>query len=239
MKVGVVIPLYNEEMNVVPLVGKLLSALGHFDGEIVLVDDGSTDETGRLIDELADENDQVVAIHHLENSGYAQALKTGFKRGIDDMLDVICVMDGDMTHEAGDISRFLMEIERGADVVIGSRYVENGKMVDVPFRRVFISKAANFLFRLLLGLKVRDITSGYRAYRRKVLEKINIDSDSFHIHLEITAKSNNAGFKIREIPIVLKGRRFGASKFNLISTWWKYLTFVIKFRIRQMGKRKK
>ena len=123
--------------------------------------------------------------------------------------------------------------KEGADIVVGSRYVPKGGMKNVPPHRVFISKVANFLFRIILGLKVKDVSSGFRGYRREVLERIPILSDSFQIHVELTTKAARSGFIIREVPIMLENRRLGTSSFKLSRVALKYVKLVIKLRLKR------
>ncbi|UCE39234.1 MAG: glycosyltransferase [Thermoplasmata archaeon] len=233
MRLGIVIPSYNEEENVEELVKEILVALKSYDFELAFVNDGSKDKTGELVDRLARTHEKIEAIHHETNKGYAEALKTGFNNGISKGMDAILIMDSDLTHDPKDIPKFIKSFNEGADIVVGSRYVPGGGMTNVPPRRVFISKTANFMFRVILGLKVKDVSSGFRGYKREVLENIRIQSDSFQIHVELTTKAARSGYIIKEVPIMLENRRMGTSSFNLSKVAMKYVKLVIRLRLKR------
>jgi dolichol-phosphate mannosyltransferase len=238
MRLDIVIPSYNEEENVKKLTKRILDAMKSYDFELTFVNDGSKDKTMELVDELAKENENITAIHHPENKGYAEALKTGFDHGISGGFDAVLIMDSDQTHDPKDIPKFIQAFEEGADLVVGSRYVPGGGMTNVPVQRVFISKVANLLFRLILGLKVKDVSSGFRGYKREVLERIPILSDSFQIHVELTTKAARSGYNIKEIPIMLESRRRGTSSFKLSQVAMKYVKLVFRLRFSRKGSTK-
>lgn len=230
MRIGIIIPSYNEEENVGTLSEKILESMEQYDYQLTFVNDGSKDGTRDILDRLAGEHSEIEVIHHDVNRGYAGALKTGFSYGISGGFDAVLIMDSDMTHDPRDIPKVVQAFDQGADIVIGSRYVPGGGMVNVPPRRVVISRVANFLFRFILGLKVRDISSGFRGYKREVLENIPIQSDSFQIHVELTTKAIRAGYKVVEVPIVLDNRRLGQSSFKLSNVALKYVKLVVGLR---------
>jgi dolichol-phosphate mannosyltransferase len=151
MRLDIVIPSYNEEENVEKLAKRILDAMESYDFELTFVNDGSKDATKELVDNLAKEYESITAIHHPENKGYAEALRTGFNHGISGGFDAVLIMDSDQTHDPIDIPKFIDAFKEGADLVVGSRYVPGGGMTNVPVQRVFISKAANLLFRWFKG----------------------------------------------------------------------------------------
>lgn len=233
MKLGIVIPSYNEEENVEKLAEKILDVMKHYDFQIIFINDGSLDRTGEILDKLAEDHKEIVVIHHKINKGYAGAIKTGFDHCISEGLDTTLIMDSDLTHDPKDIPRFTEAFEKGADLVIGSRYLPGGGMINVPPRRVLISSLANFSFRLLLGLNVRDISSGFRGYRTEMLKKIPILSDSFQIHVELTTKAIRSGYVVVEIPITLYNRRLGVSNFKLQKVLIKYIKLVFRLMFQR------
>jgi len=140
-------------------------------------------------------------------------------------------MDADLTHDINMITNFIKEIKNGYDIVIGSRYVENGGMVNVPMWRIFVSKFAGSLFSFLFNMfDIKDKTSGYRAYS-SLVKKVDIKSTSFPAQMEILIKMKNSGAKIKEIPIILNWRKKGHSKFKIFSVMIEYLKMIIYLKI--------
>lgn len=213
MKVAIVLPAYNEAGNITPLVTELMSvaAASQIDLDVVVVDDGSTDGTR---DELAILREQVSALRvlgHSSNLGFSRALKTGLRVACGDGYDAVVSMDCDLSHRAADMPKLIAKIVSGADVVLGSRFMPGGGMVGVPTWRVAISRAGNALGRVVLRLPVTDFTTGYRAYRRHVLERLSLEEESFAIQLEAVVKACVAGFAVAEVPVTLGTRRHGKS----------------------------
>lgn len=227
--ISVVVPCYNEEENVEDVYKSLSSALGNAgkEYEILFVDDGSKDSTKQVLDKIRASDVRVVVVPHDVNKGLGKALETGFKNSSG---SVIVTTDADSTHDPSLIPKMAELVETGNDVVIGSRYVSGGKMLNVPFYRVMISKFAGFAIRLVFGMwKVKDTTSGYRAYSRMV-KKISVDSSGFQSEVEILYKMNRLGAKITEIPIVLEMRKKGNSKFRLFRIAKQYAKLVASLR---------
>ena len=169
-----------------------------------------------------------VATHDV-NRGFAQALRTGIATACFGAhpADAAVFMDADLSHRPSDMPVLVAALEQGADVAIGSRFVPGGGMVGVPTWRVAISRAGNTFGRLVLGLPIRDLTTGYRAVRRQVFERVTLVEDGFTIQLESVVKAYAAGFRIVEVPIVLSTRRHGVSHMfyspALFSRYWRLL----------------
>jgi dolichol-phosphate mannosyltransferase len=229
MKVVVVLPAYNEAGNITPLVHDLLRSGedAGLDLAVIVVDDGSSDTTAAELAALRGRVDRLNVITHSVNRGFAQALKTGIAAACDGGCDVAVFMDCDLSHRAADVPKLVAAIERGADVVLGSRFVPGGGMVGVPAWRVAVSKLGNSFGRLVLGMPVRDMTTGYRAMRRTVLEALTLTENNFTVQLEAIVKAFAAGFRIAEEPIILSTRRHGVSHMYyspaLFAGYWRLL----------------
>lgn len=229
MTVGVVLPAYNEAGNLGPLVRELNQVLASrpAGARIIIVNDGSTDSTADELRALAAEVPMVDVVTHPVNRGLAAALKTGIARACATNCDAAVFLDSDLSHRPSDMPKMLDAISNGADVVLGSRFVPGGGMQGVPMWRVMISRAGNTFGRLVLGVPFRDLTTGYRAVRRIVLEKIQLGEDGFTIQLESVIRAYAAGFRVVEVPIVLGTRLHGASSMNynaqLFRDYWRLL----------------
>lgn len=231
MKNILIIPLLNEEGNISLLIDKILKARDKRPFEIILINDGSSDSTGQIIDRLAKKYGFISSIHHPVNMGWGAVLKNGIKEAVDRKADVIMWIDGDLTHDPKYIPQFIDKIEEGADIVVGSRFIRGGGMVNVPKDRVFLSTISNFFFRHVLGIKTRDLTSGFRAHRAKTFEKIHIEEDTFMVNLELIIKASKMGFKVVEIPIFTYPRKEGSSsRTNFPKEIARYLSFILKNR---------
>lgn len=229
MTVGVVLPAYNEAGNLGPLVRELDQVLRAQPGggRIIIVNDGSTDTTADELRELAAAVPSLDVVTHPVNRGMASALKTGIARACEIGCDAAVFLDSDLSHRPSDMPAMLAAIERGADVVLGSRFVAGGGMLGVPLWRVLISRAGNAFGRVILGVPFRDLTTGYRAVRRPVLETIQLGEDGFTIQLESVIRAYAAGFRVVEVPIILGTRRHGESHMSysaqLFRDYWRLL----------------
>ncbi|MFQ5891324.1 MAG: glycosyltransferase [Candidatus Methanofastidiosia archaeon] len=233
MKTAIIIPMYNEEKNVFSLITRIEDALRKNDlnVDVFLINDGSTDSTLDEIRKVCEFYENIKVISYQKNKGFGKALRIGIENGIKKRYDVMLFMDGDETHDPLKIPNFLQEIRKGFDFVVGSRYVKGGGMEDVPFLRVFVSKVGNLFMRNLLKLPVKDVTTGYRAIRREIIEKLILEEDGFPIQLEEVVKARRLGCRFSEIPIKLKSRKRGTSKFNLsLKVILKYLLMTMKLR---------
>jgi dolichol-phosphate mannosyltransferase len=218
-KVGVVIPTYNERANLQQLTDRLLSVFDKsmIPGRIVIVDDNSTDGTGALADRLSHSHSNISVIHRPGKLGLGSAYKDGFKFLLNDPeVAVIMEMDGDLSHEPEYLPDLVGLVQEGFDVAVGSRYTVGGGIDKrwPPLRRL-ISKSANFMTTLLTGLKVKDTTSGFRAYESYALRSIDfakVRTNDYAFQIDMLFQCRNAGCEIAEAPIVFKERKHGSSK---------------------------
>ena len=212
----VIIPTYNERENLPLIVDRVHNALP--DVHILIVDDGSPDGTGQLADELAlADPDRVHVMHRTSKDGLGAAYLAGFAWGLSREYSVLVEMDADGSHAPEELHRLLDAVDGGADLAIGSRYVPGGAIRNWPRRRFALSKTANTYARVLLGVDVHDITAGYRAYRREVLEKIDlaaVDSKGYCFQIDLTWRAINNGFVVVEVPITFTERELGQSKMS-------------------------
>jgi dolichol-phosphate mannosyltransferase len=212
----VIIPTYNERENLPLIVGRVHKARP--DVHILVVDDGSPDGTGQLADEFAlADPDRVHVMHRTSKDGLGAAYLAGFAWGLGRGYSVLVEMDADGSHAPEQLGGLLEAIDGGADLAIGSRYVEGGSVRNWPWRRMALSKTANTYARVALGIGIHDITAGYRAYRREVLEKIDlgaVDSKGYCFQIEMTWRTISNGFGVVEIPITFSERELGVSKMS-------------------------
>ena len=229
LNVAVVLPAYNEEGNLTPLITALADAAAtdRIPLRMIVVDDGSTDGTAEELAALGLRIPALVVVPHDKNQGLARALKTGIAASRANGCDAAVFMDSDQSHRPRDLGRLVAALEAGADVALGSRFVPGGGMDGVPLWRVLISRAGNTFGRLVLGLPIRDLTTGYRAVRRSVLDRVTLGEDGFTIQLESVVKAIAAGFTVVEVPIVLGTRRHGVSHMHysaaLFRDYWRLL----------------
>jgi len=210
----VVVPTYNERDNLGPILTRLHAALPSVDA--LVVDDGSPDGTGELADKLAAGDDRVHVLHRTEKAGLGAAYIAGFRWGMARDYQVLVEMDADGSHAPEDLPR-LLDALTDADLVIGSRYVPGGRVVNWPRSREILSRGGNIYSKLALGVRINDITAGYRAYRRRVLEKLELDDVASHgycFQVDLTWRTVRAGFTIVEVPITFTEREIGTSKMS-------------------------
>lgn len=211
-RVLVVIPTYNESDNIQAIVARVLAATPQ--AHILVVDDSSPDGTGKLADALADEDDRVHVLHRTAKAGLGAAYIAGFDRGLADGYDVLVEMDADGSHAPEQLP-VLLDALADSDLVIGSRWVPGGTVVNWPKSREVLSRGANLYTRLALGIAVHDATGGYRAYRRDVLAGIDykaVDSQGYCFQVDLAWRAVQAGFRVREVPITFTERLHGESK---------------------------
>lgn len=212
----VIIPTYNERENLPLIVGRVRKALP--DVHILVVDDGSPDGTGALAEELsAAEPHRIHVMHRTAKDGLGAAYLAAFEWGLDRGYTVLVEMDADGSHAPEQLYRLLDAVDAGADVAIGSRYVDGGTVRNWPYRRLVLSRSANTYARLLLGVDIHDITAGYRAYRREVLEKLDlstVESKGYCFQVDLTWRAITNGFTVAEVPITFTERELGVSKMS-------------------------
>jgi dolichol-phosphate mannosyltransferase len=211
--VWVVIPTYDEAETIESMVG---AVLGHLPegGGILVVDDASPDGTGRIADRLASEHPEVEVLHRAAKRGLGPAYRAGFRDVLGRGAQRVVQMDADFSHDPADVPR-LVEATRNADVAVGSRYAPGGRILDWGPRRKAISRWGSAYARAVLGLRVRDMTSGFKCWRRTALEGIDLDtvgSEGYAFQVEMTFRAVRAGFDVVEVPITFRDRRVGQSK---------------------------
>jgi glycosyltransferase involved in cell wall biosynthesis len=216
LQVAVIIPTYNERENIAQLVFQLLALPTRV--AVIVVDDDSPDGTGDIVDHLAAESPgRVQAIHRAGKLGLGTAYIAGFKRALADGADLICTMDADFSHNPRYVPAMVNRIGQGYDLVIGSRYVRGGGTSGCTSDRILLSWGANALARIVLGLKARDTTAGFRCYRREVLATIGLDeikASGYSFLIEMLYRVGQRGYRVGEVPIVFENRRLGSSKIS-------------------------
>lgn len=213
-RVVIVIPTYDEAANLAWIVGRLRRAQPGVD--VLVVDDNSPDGTGDIADGLAAEDPQVHVLHRTAKGGLGAAYVAGFGWALRAGYDVIGEMDADGSHQPEQLHR-LLDALHAADLVIGSRWVPGGSVVNWPRRREALSRGGNLYVRLLLGIDVRDATAGYRVFRRAALEKIDlasVRSTGYVFQTDLVTRCLRAGLVVREVPIEFVERVRGASKMS-------------------------
>ena len=212
-KAVVCLPTYNERENLEPM----LRALGDKDVRVLVIDDNSPDGTGELADRLAAELGYVDVLHRENKEGLGPAYLAGFRRALTSDAELILEMDCDFSHDPDYVPRLIAAVEDGADLALGSRYVPGGGVRNWGLLRRFISAGGSFYARIILGVKVRDLTGGFKCYRRAVLETIDldaVDSKGYAFQIETTYRTLRAGFKVVEVPITFADREVGGSKMS-------------------------
>jgi dolichol-phosphate mannosyltransferase len=210
-----VLPTYNEAENVEPFVAAARAKLPT-SAQILIVDDNSPDGTGKRADELAERHGNVSVLHRRQKEGIGPAYVAGFRRALAGGAGLIVEMDCDFSHDPAYLPRML-EASQRADLVLGSRYVAGGGVSDWGPLRQVISRGGSAYARLLLGVEVRDLTGGFKCFRREVLEAIDLDSiqaRGYAFQVEMTYRAIRQGFTVVEVPIVFRDRRVGASKMD-------------------------
>ena len=213
-KALVIVPTYDERDNVTPIAQAVLKELPN--SEVLFVDDNSPDGTGAIIDELAASNPRIHTLHREGKQGLGRAYIAGFKWALERDYNYIFEMDADFSHDPGSLPLFLAAA-READLVLGSRYLNGIRIINWPLSRLILSKSASLYVRAITGMPFTDPTGGFKCFRRKVLQRINLDkikSNGYSFQIEMTHTAWRLGFAIREVPIIFEDRRSGHSKMN-------------------------
>ena len=212
-KATVCLPTYNERENLEPM----LRALAPLGVNVLVVDDNSPDGTGEIADRLAAELGFVSVLHRARKAGLGPAYIAGFRRALADGAEYVLEMDCDFSHDPADVPRLIAACEEGADLALGSRYVPGGGTGNWGLGRRFVSEGGSWYARLLLGVRIRDLTGGFKCYRRAVLERIDLDaigSRGYAFQIETTYRTLRAGFTVVEVPIQFVDRTAGHSKMS-------------------------
>ena len=213
-RVLVVIPTYNERDNVEAIAERVTASVA--EANVLIVDDHSPDGTGKIADEIAAADPRVHVLHRTAKAGLGGAYVAGFGWGLERGFDVLVEMDADGSHAPEQLSR-LLDALRDADLVIGSRWVPGGKVVNWPKSRELLSRGGNLYTRIALGIDLRDATGGYRAYRRAVLEEIDyrsVVSEGYCFQVDLAWRATRGGFRVVEVPITFAERERGESKMS-------------------------
>ena len=210
----VIIPTYNEIENLDSIVGRLRAAVPHAD--VLIADDNSPDGTGKRADELAEADSHIQVLHRPGKGGLGAAYLHGFAWAIEHGYDVVVEMDADGSHQPEQLPRLLAAL-KDADLVLGSRWVAGGSTVNWPLLRQLISRGGSLYARLALGVKIRDVTGGYRAFRRSTLEGIgleDVESQGYCFQIDLANRAVQRGFRVVEVPIEFVEREVGDSKMS-------------------------
>ncbi len=229
MRTLVVIPTYQEAENIAETLGRVRSAVP--DASILVVDDGSPDGTAELARVAGRELGEVEVLERTAKGGLGPAYRAGFRHGLDHGYEVLVEMDADLSHDPAVLPALLEQVEVGADLAIGSRYVPGGSTPDWPARRRLLSRWGNRYASFMLGLPVADATAGFRAYRAPVLKGIDLDrisADGYAFQIEMAYAVERNGGSIVEVPITFRDRVMGRSKMSgrivveaiALVTWW-------------------
>jgi dolichol-phosphate mannosyltransferase len=227
VKFLVIIPTYNERENVEKLITMVLDQ--HRKIDILIVDDSSPDGTSDIVERLMETNPRIHLISRPEKMGLGSAYIAGFRFAIENGYDIVFEMDADFSHHPRYLRRFLRAIRKN-DLVVGSRYIDGVNVINWPLVRLILSTGASVYTRLITGMPIRDPTSGFKCFRRSVIESLDLDriySDGYSFQIEVNYKAWKKGFRLAEIPIVFVDRNLGSSKMNLrivfeaiYMVWW-------------------
>lgn len=226
----VCIPTYNERENVEAITRAALAADPRVD--VLIVDDNSPDGTGTIADRLAADDPRVHVLHRANKEGLGRAYLAAFRWALERRYAYILEMDADFSHDPKYLPRMLDEAQR-ADLVLGSRYVEGGGTVNWGTGRKVISRGGSLYARTILGVRIRDLTGGFKCFNRRVLEALDLDaihSTGYGFQIELTYRTLKKGFTVKEVPIVFEDRRVGQSKMSK-KIFLEALTMVWKLRL--------
>jgi dolichol-phosphate mannosyltransferase len=213
-KVLVIIPTYNEVDNLPKLIPRVLAQDENID--VLIIDDNSPDGTADFVSNEMKNNSRIKLIRREKKMGLGTAYITGFKYALENSYDYIFEMDADFSHNPAEIPNFLKELEN-YDLVLGSRYIEGVNVVNWPMQRLMLSKFANIYSSFVTGMSIKDATGGYKAFRKEVLQAIDLDeikSNGYSFQIEMTFKAWKKGFRIKEISIIFVDRVKGTSKMS-------------------------
>jgi dolichol-phosphate mannosyltransferase len=209
----VCLPTYNERENL----PQVIDALEPYGVEVLVIDDNSPDGTGKLADQLAAERDWVSVLHRARKEGLGPAYLAGFREALSRGAEYVLEMDADLSHDPAAVPRLIEACVNGADVALGSRYVEGGGTENWGLVRRIVSAGGSLYARVILGLAIRDLTGGFKCFRREVLERIDLDavtSKGYAFQIELTYRAVRAGYTVVEVPIVFVDRTHGHSKMS-------------------------
>ncbi|MGQ4513480.1 glycosyltransferase [Streptomyces sp. DW26H14] len=237
----VIIPTYDEAGNIESIVKRVRSAVP--DAHVLVADDNSPDGTGRIADGIAAADDNVHVLHRKGKEGLGAAYLAGFRWGIDHGYGVLVEMDADGSHQPEELPRLLTAL-KGADLVLGSRWMPGGRVVNWPRTRELISRGGSTYSRLLLGVPMKDVTGGYRAFRKETLEGLGLEevaSQGYCFQVDLARRAVEAGFHVIEVPITFVDREVGDSKMSrdiFVEALWRVTAWGVETRAnRLLGRR--
>ncbi|MFQ5905038.1 MAG: polyprenol monophosphomannose synthase [bacterium] len=233
MKTLVVMPTYNEADNITEIVHDVLSQDSSID--VLIIDDNSPDGTGDVAEKIAAGDSRVHVFHRRAKLGLGSAYVVGFKYAVKEGYDYVFEMDSDFSHDPREIGNFLKDMA-DSDLVIGSRYVQGVSVINWPMSRLLLSYFANLYARIVVGAPIKDLTGGFKCFRRCVLEAIDLDrvrSDGYAFQIEINYKAFRKGFRVKEIPIIFVERKAGKSKMSK-KIIWEAFWLVYKLRLSRL-----
>ena len=211
----VCVPTYNERDNVEPLVRALGGVLDPTRDRVLVIDDNSPDGTGEIADRLAEELPWLSVLHRERKEGIGTAYLAGFAVALASQAELVLEVDCDFSHDPQDVPRLIAACSDGADVALGSRWIEGGGTMNWGLGRRIVSRGGSLYARVILGVGIRDLTGGFKCFRRQVLETIDLDAITtrgYGFQIEGTYRSLRAGFRVVELPITFVDRRVGESK---------------------------
>ncbi len=232
----IIVPTYNEKDNLPPLVERVMNLPVAVD--LLVVDDNSPDGTGRIADDLSKAHPRLHVLHRKEKDGLGRAYIAGFKWALEKGYDLVFEMDGDFSHDPADIPAFIRAAQ-DADLVLGSRYTRGIRVINWPLNRLLLSMGAAFYVRAITGMPFADPTGGYKCFRRKTLESIDLDavrSNGYSFQVEMTHKAWRQGLRVVEVPIIFTDRFQGNSKmsFRIVrEALWMVWRLWIQHRLRR------
>jgi len=235
-RVAVIIPTYNEADNIRPMTARVRSTIPSAD--LFIVDDNSPDGTGSIADELAAADGRIRVLHRRGKAGLGTAYLEGFAMALDQGYDAIVEIDADCSHQPEEVPKLLSALS-AADMVLGSRWIPGGKVLNWPKSRALLSRAGNTYARIMLGIPLRDMTGGYRAYRADALRKIgleNVDSVGYCFQIDLARRAVLADLTVTEVPITFIERTRGASKMSsaiLCEALWRVTQWGIMWRLHR------
>jgi len=236
-KVLVIIPTYNEADNIEPVTARVREAVP--EAHILVADDNSPDGTGKIADELAAGDEHIRVLHRKGKEGLGAAYLAGFRWGIEHGYGVLVEMDADGSHQPEELPRLLTAL-KGADLVLGSRWVPGGRVVNWPRSREVLSRGGSLYSRVLLDLPLRDITGGYRAFRSETLEGLGMDavaSQGYCFQVDLAHRAVRAGFHVVEVPITFVERERGDSKMSrsiATEALWRVTAWGVEGRVKRI-----
>jgi dolichol-phosphate mannosyltransferase len=231
----IVIPTYNEKENLPQVLRQIRDHLS--EAHCLIVDDGSPDGTGDLADQIAQEDSRVSVLHRSEKAGLGKAYLAGFAWALERNYEYIFEMDADLSHPAEALPRLLNAVHQGADVALGSRWIEGGGVEGWPLKRKVLSLGGSWYARSVLGISIRDVTGGFKCFKRTVLEQLDLDqvvTAGYGFQIELTWRALKAGFQVTEVPIIFTDRIAGQSKMST-DIFVEALSLVWKLRLGKIS----